>query len=316
MLAAPTAAETQTAYAKQLAEIPELSEYGPVSNSSSKPVQLTEPETEYQVSCVKHIFKEHVVFQVLPPASLIDVWPERANTAVQFNVSNTITDTVLEQVSVIVQPSEDAGLTEDFIIPVPAVTAATSPGIVYVSFTRDSPDSFAMGSFQCGMKFVSKEIDPSTGEPEEEGFEDEYSLEEVELSAADYIVPSYASFQSEWDRLTEATATETFALSAMESVKGQSHFWSVGSSVTLTVVPAACNSIVEILNMEPLGGTENPTSSTLHTLQLSGLVTGGAGKVLVRCRMTFAAGQGVNLELGVHAEKQEACDLVIAAIGG
>jgi coatomer protein complex subunit gamma len=235
MLAAPTAAETQTAYAKQLAEIPELAEYGPVSNSSAKPVQLTEPETEYQVSCVKHIFKEHVVFQVLPPASLIDVWPERANTAVQFNVSNTITDTVLEQVSVIVQPSEDAGLTEDFIIPVPAVTAATSPGIVYVSFTRDSPDSFAMGSFQCGMKFVSKEIDPSTGEPEEEGFEDEYSLEEVELSAADYIVPSYASFQSEWDRLTEATATETFALSAMESVKGRSHFWSVGSCVTLTV---------------------------------------------------------------------------------
>jgi coatomer protein complex subunit gamma len=68
--------------------------------------------------------------------------------------------------------------------------------------------------------------------------------------------------------------------------------------------------------MEPLGGSENPTSNSLHTLQLSGLVTGGAGKVLVRCRMTFAAGQGVTLELGVRAEKQEACDLVVAAIGG
>lgn len=57
-------AETQSAYQQQLAEVPELSSYGPVLNSSAKPAQLTENETEYQVSCVKHIFKEHIVFQV------------------------------------------------------------------------------------------------------------------------------------------------------------------------------------------------------------------------------------------------------------
>ena len=60
----PTAAETQSAYLQQLAEVPELESFGPVLNSSSKPVQLTENETEYQVTCVKHIFKEHIVFQV------------------------------------------------------------------------------------------------------------------------------------------------------------------------------------------------------------------------------------------------------------
>jgi coatomer protein complex subunit gamma len=60
----PSAAERQSAYAKQLAEVPELSSYGPVLNSSTKPAQLTENETEYQVTCVKHIFKEHIVFQV------------------------------------------------------------------------------------------------------------------------------------------------------------------------------------------------------------------------------------------------------------
>jgi coatomer protein complex subunit gamma len=68
--------------------------------------------------------------------------------------------------------------------------------------------------------------------------------------------------------------------------------------------------------MEPLGGTEAPTSTSVHTLQLSGLVTGGGGKVLVRCRMTFSKGEGVSLELGVRAEKQAACDLVLAAVGG
>lgn len=120
-------------------------------------------------------------------------------------------------------PSEDCGLTEDFIFPLPSLTSATSPGIVYVSFTRDLPDEYTIASFPCTLKFVSKELDPSTGEPEEEGYEDEYQLEDVELSAGgDYIVPSYATFGSEWDRLRSGpNATETFALSAMESIKGK-----------------------------------------------------------------------------------------------
>jgi len=278
---APSAAEKQSAYAQQLAEVPEFTSYGSVLNSSTTPAQLTESETEYQVNCVKHIFKGHVVFQ--------------------FNISNTLPDTVLEQVSVIMQPQTDeGGLVEDFIIPLPALTASTSPGIVYVSFTRQDPALYVIASFQCTLKYISKELDPSTGAPEEEGYEDEYQVEEVELSAgSDYIVPSYSSFGSEWDRLRSApSATETFALSAMESLK------------------AACDSIIEVLNMEPLGGSEAPSSTSVHTLQLSGLVIGGAGKVLVRCRMTFSRGQGVTLELSVRAEKQEVCDLVLAAVGG
>jgi len=61
---APSAAEKQSAYAQQLADVPEFTSYGPILNSSANPAQLTESETEYQVNCVKHIFKEHVVFQV------------------------------------------------------------------------------------------------------------------------------------------------------------------------------------------------------------------------------------------------------------
>ena len=139
----------------------------------------------------------------------------------QFNVSNTIPDTVLEQVSVIMQPQADSGLTEDFIIPIPTLTSATSPGIVYVSFTRDNPEEYVQASFQCILKFISKELDPSTGEPEEEGYEDEYQLEDTELAAGDYIVPTYVTFASEWDRMRGGVSlTETFSLSAMESLKG------------------------------------------------------------------------------------------------
>ena len=80
------------------------------------------------------------------------------------------------------------------------------------------------------------------------------------------------------------------------------------------ILSAACDSIIEILNMQPLGGSEEPQSTTVHTLQLSGLVSGGGGKVLVRCRMTYSKAQGVGLELNVRAEQQEAADLVVAAI--
>lgn len=135
--------------------------------------------------------------------------------------------------------TEDSGLTEDFIIPLPSLTAATSPSIVYVSFTRESPEQYAIASFQCTLKFLSKELDPSTGEPEEEGYEDEYQLEEVELSAGgDYIIPNYVTFGSEWDRLRSApSATETFALSAMESLKGSFHVFMIinGFSIAYAV---------------------------------------------------------------------------------
>ncbi|KAJ7784729.1 armadillo-type protein [Mycena metata] len=103
-----------------------------------------------------------------------------------------------------------------------------------------------------------------------------------------------------WDRLKGGpSATETCGLgTAVESLK------------------AACDSIVEVLNMELLGGTEVPTSTSVHALQLSGLVTGGGGKVLVRCRMTFSQGVGITLELEVRAEKQDVCQLVVNAVGG
>lgn len=59
-----SASEQQSAYKDQLAAVPDFADYGPVLGSSKQPAQLTESETEYVVSCVKHIYREHIVFQV------------------------------------------------------------------------------------------------------------------------------------------------------------------------------------------------------------------------------------------------------------
>ena len=49
---------------EQLAAFPQFATLGPLFRSSAKPVELTESETEYVVNCVKHVFNDHIVFQV------------------------------------------------------------------------------------------------------------------------------------------------------------------------------------------------------------------------------------------------------------
>jgi hypothetical protein len=83
----------------------------------------------------------------------------------------------------------EEGLTEDFIIPAESITA-DAPGIVYVSFTRTAPEEFALSSFECTLKFVSKEVDPTTGTPEEEGYDDEYQVEQIDIGAGDVSLGS------------------------------------------------------------------------------------------------------------------------------
>lgn len=53
----------EEANAERLSQIPGIQRLGPI-HKSSNPVQLTESETEYTVSCIKHCFTNHMIFQV------------------------------------------------------------------------------------------------------------------------------------------------------------------------------------------------------------------------------------------------------------
>lgn len=208
--AAPSAAEATASasaaaqkYAEQLMQIPEMSAYGSVLKSSSV-IELTESETEYVVSVVKHIFKEHIVLQ--------------------YEVKNTLPDTVLEDVTVLATPSADEELEEDFIIPA-AKLSTDEPGTIYVSFKKTQGDgSFSMSSFTNVLRFTTKEIDPSSGEPEESGYEDEYQVEDLELNGSDYVIPAFAgSFNHIWEQIGASgeEAEETLQLEGMKSIAGK-----------------------------------------------------------------------------------------------
>ena len=197
----PTESMSQK-YAKALGEVPEFKDFGAILKSSFKPIELTEKETEYVVTAVKHIFQEHIVLQ--------------------FDVSNTLPDTILENVSMISTPDdEESGLVEDFIIPAPAITNA-GPATIYVSFSRSDSSKFDVASFSNILKFTSKEVDPDTGEPEETGYDDEYEVEVLSLGAGDYFLPTYiGNFQGIWDSFgAHNEVSDTFALTSMKSIQG------------------------------------------------------------------------------------------------
>lgn len=201
--AAASASAQAQRYAEELMQIPEMAEFGNVLKSSPV-VELTEAETEYVVSVVKHIFKEHIVLQ--------------------YEVKNTLPDTVLENVSIVATAGEEDELEEVFIIQAEKL-ATDEPGKVYVAFQKVNGDgSMPITSFSNILKFTSKEIDPSTGEPEDTGYDDEYEVSEFDLSGSDYIVPTFASnFSHLWEQIGASgeEAEETLQLSGMKSIAGK-----------------------------------------------------------------------------------------------
>ena len=56
------------------------------------------------------------------------------------------------------------------------------------------------GKFVNTLRFTVKEVDPASGEAEEDGYEDEYQLEDVDVTPASYLVPNVVgNFRKEWD---------------------------------------------------------------------------------------------------------------------
>ncbi|KAI9312096.1 adaptin N terminal region-domain-containing protein [Dichotomocladium elegans] len=270
--------DQQAEYAERLAAIPEFSSFGTLFKSSQKPLELTESETEYVVHCVKHTFAKHLIFQ--------------------FNCTNTLNDQLLENVEMIMQPEiEDCGLVKVAELPAEKLEYNV-PGVIYVAFEREDEGDFPTVSFTNTLKFEVKDCDPTTGEPDPEGYEDEYQVEDVEVAISDYIRPSYLSnFTEEWEGLSENQVVETFAL---DKEKAPS-------------LKVACSSIIDLLGMQALEDSALPKSNSLHTLLLSGTFLGGS-KVLARCRMTFANATGVAVELAVRSQDSVISEIVLSAI--
>ncbi|KAH3685414.1 hypothetical protein WICPIJ_003618 [Wickerhamomyces pijperi] len=182
-------------YVQELSAIAEFESYGPVLHTSSV-VELTDKETEFVISAVKHVFKDHLVLQ--------------------YNIENTLDDVLLELVSVIAQP-EDEGFEEEFILSVDSLTPH-GQGTVYVSMSR--PSYLQTTNFTNTLSYTSKECDSKTLEAlDDQGFEDEYPFEPLSLTPGDFIIPSMVgNFDLIYDEELQTESTATFQVES-ESIQ-------------------------------------------------------------------------------------------------
>merc|ERR1712137_3246 len=255
------AAPKPSNYAEQLSKVPELASLGKLL-CSSKPVPLTESETEYTVTCIKHTYPDHLVMQ--------------------FDCINTLNDQLLEEVSVKVEIDDGFEVVEE--VPLESLPYDTV-GSTFVILQRDA--GIPTATCACTLKFTAKEVDKSTGEPEEDGFEDEYQLEEIDIGIGDYMgvwVPVNPS--GLWDTLGEDNQqVETYSLSSFKSLQ------------------QACSEVSQFLHMLPCGNSNwipGKSSKMKHILFLSGKFLGET-EVIARARMRMNPSGGVDMELTIRS---------------
>ncbi|MBA0862746.1 hypothetical protein Goshw_012341 [Gossypium schwendimanii] len=267
----PGPPSTIDAYEKLLSSIPEFANFGKLFKSSA-PVELTEAETEYAVNVVKHIFDGHVVFQ--------------------YNCTNTIPEQLLENVTVIVDASDAEEFAEVASKPLRSLPY-DSPGQTFVAFEK--PEGVpAVGKFSNMLRFIVKEVDPSTGEADDDGVEDEYQLEELEVVAADYMLKvGVSNFRNAWESMgPDCERVDEYDLGPRENLA------------------EAVNAVINLLGMQPCEGTEVvPSNSRSHTCLLSGLYIGNV-KVLVRLQFGIDGPKDVAMKLAVRSEDEAVSDAI------
>ncbi|KAL0902606.1 hypothetical protein ABMA27_000438 [Loxostege sticticalis] len=180
-------------YADELKIIPGIEKVGPIFKTCDS-IDLTEPETEYRVRCVKHIFARHVVLQ--------------------FECLNTLSDQLLERVHVrLCHPPGYRLLSE---VPCENLPYDKQESVFYLlAFPENPLDSEC--SFEATLEFVVRDCDPTTGMPEDgSGYSDTYPLEEFEIRCADQFRLRGAAddWEASWERAANAAeACDTFGLS-------------------------------------------------------------------------------------------------------
>ena len=267
----------QQEYAQELAAIAEFESYGKLTKSTSVPIYLTDKENEIVVSVVKHLFAES------------------QKLVLQYNINNTLPHTVLQDISVIAQPDNEL-YQEDFIVPL-AELKPDQTGIVYVSFSAPAiEDEELLSAFGNTVAYTNKDLDDEGNvDPTDDGWSDEYQIDDLELLAGDFIIPLYNSnFTSIFDQLPNQDS-------------------GVVNISNVDTIENAVNKVKTALNMMPLDGSDYvPSDITSHTLKLLGKDVWG-GKVGASIRLASTGGKIV-AKVEAKTETENFANVIISSV--
>ncbi|GBO25150.1 Coatomer subunit gamma-2, partial [Araneus ventricosus] len=214
-----------------------------------------------------------------------------------FDCTNTLSDQVLENVYVQVEPSEGF----EVIAYAPCAKLQYSiPGTTYACIRLPSDPLVVIGTFGNTLKYLVKDCDPNSGEPDDdEGYEDEYVLEDLDVLLSDHVQKVLKSnFAAAWEEVTaknELEDTYAFNLKTLED---------------------AVKNIMHFLGMQPCERSDKvPENKSSHTLFLSGVYRGGH-TVLVRAKLAIRADtEGVTMNIAVRSTDPNVSEIVASAIG-
>jgi len=242
-------------YAEELSRITDFAALGPLFKSSNEQ-KLTEAETEYQVSVVKHTFLKHMV--------------------IQFNCANTLNDQVLKDLSIEVEGAD--GYEPVSYIPTAELVYGT-PGKTYCVLDLPEDDEVCASSLSCQMKFIVHDCDPNSGDVDETGYPDEYVIDDIEISVGDHIQRVLKpNFPASWEEVgDEHELEETYHLSEIGTLE------------------EAVKQIITFLGMQPCERSDKvPEGKVHHVLILSGVYRGGH-EILVRSKLVLKDGVQMQL---------------------
>ena len=261
-----------------LPQIPEFAALGRIFRSTAASA-LTESETEYVVTCTKHIFEAHLVLE--------------------FSITNTIEDQMLKDCMVHVSGSDPELYATQSEVPI-AELPYGNPGACFVILERDVSRPITPATFACELKFNVVEVDPKTGEPEgdPDGFAEEYPVEDLEVNTSDFMARKLpGDFKRAWEGVgNDAEVQEKFSL----------QFKKLDDAVA---------AVIEFLGMQPCDNTQlvPDSSASVHNLHLSGVFCGGVA-VLVRSQLQMDPAGSVVLKIAVRSENAEVSQMVADCI--
>lgn len=269
----------QQEFSTELSTIGEFASFGKLTKSTITPTYLTDRENEFVVNVNKHFF--------LDAGKLV----------LQFNITNTLTHLVLQNVNVVSQVDNEL-YQEDFILSIDELKPQET-GIVYVVFDipqiTDTSELYA--TLSNTLSYINREIIDEEGhiDTTDDGWSDEYPIEDLEIIPGDFINP-----------LFNTNFTETFDSLPHEAER----------AITVAGIKTLENGIAhfkKVLNMMSLDNSDYiEADSNSHILKLFGKDIWG-GKIGAHIRLAVTGGK-VIAKIVVKGDTANVLEFIVEAL--
>lgn len=263
--------------ASEVVKVEEFAEFGRPFKSNP-PKDLTEAETEYTAKVIVHLYTSHVVLE--------------------FICVNTLNDQLLENVYVQVDTTGASGLSDMILVPATRL-AYGEPARTYVAIQRSDETKYPLGELGCTMKFTVKDVDPASGEADEEGYEDEYGLDDLSLNISNLMakpaeLPS--SFKNGWEALgPDNEVADSFMLEQHDNVA------------------SAVAAVVDLLGMAACEGSDKASEMARgHILLMTGVFMPGV-QVMMHAKFQLTS-DCVALEMVIRSENEGVSEILANSI--